>query len=68
MAVLDNFKNFIRHGKTARDGNGSDLVASTSGNNLSNNKQQQPLPPPPAQQQQQQQPGKEVSILMEEWR
>jgi hypothetical protein len=36
MAVLDNFKNFIRHGKTGREGNGSDLSASSSGANLTN--------------------------------
>lgn len=55
MAVLDNFKNFIRHGKTAREGNGSDLIASSSGANLSN-RQQQALPPLPT---------KEVSTFCE---
>lgn len=65
MAVLDNFKNFIRHGKTARDGNGTDLSASSSGAHLSN-KQQQSLPPLPTQQQQSSQAeSSEVSISSE---
>lgn len=40
MAVLDNFKNFIRHGKTAREGNGTDFNAPNSGTNLSDRQQQ----------------------------
>lgn len=54
MAVLDNFKNFIRHGKTGREGNGADITASSSGGITS-----------PARQQQQQQQQKEVSIEVE---